>query len=77
MDGVVLRARLAWDPILLAKLLQGYYRTSNGLEMGRLPLQQLWHWDFGALVWPGQLEKEETKGGFGDAVSAVTHLAAP
>lgn len=71
MDGVVLGVQLAQQPLLLAKLLQGYYRTS--LEMGR-PLQQLQHGDFGVLVQPGWLEKEETKRGFGDV---VTHLAAP
>lgn len=50
MGGVVLGVPLAWDPILLAKLLQGYYRTSNVLEMGRLPpassygTRSLWCW---------------------------------
>lgn len=46
------------------------------LKWGDPPPSSYWHWDFGALVRPGWLEKG-TKGDFGDAVGAVTHLAAP
>ncbi|NXT46599.1 PGRP2 amidase, partial [Pluvianellus socialis] len=57
MDGVLLGAQLAREPIPLADLLRGYYGTGNGTEMGRPPSSYRRR-DFGALTGAGKLEEE-------------------
>ncbi|XP_068853940.1 N-acetylmuramoyl-L-alanine amidase isoform X1 [Aphelocoma coerulescens] len=57
MDGVILGARLAREPLPVAELLRGYYRTGNGSETWRPPSSYRRR-DFGALVGRERLEKE-------------------
>ncbi|NXJ72518.1 PGRP2 amidase, partial [Rostratula benghalensis] len=57
MDGVLLGAQVAQEPIPLANLLRGYYGTGNGTEKGRPPSSYRRR-DFGVLTGPGKLEKE-------------------
>ncbi|KAM6364723.1 N-acetylmuramoyl-L-alanine amidase [Pluvialis apricaria] len=57
MDGVLLGAHLAQEPIPLTDLLRGYYGTGNGTEKGRPPSSYRRR-DFGALMGPGKLEEE-------------------
>ncbi|NXW37237.1 PGRP2 amidase, partial [Phaetusa simplex] len=57
MDGVLLGAQLAREPIPLADLLRGYYGTGNGTEKGRPPSSYRRR-DFGVLTGPGKLEEE-------------------
>ncbi|NWR95845.1 PGRP2 amidase, partial [Furnarius figulus] len=57
MDGAVLGARLAREPVPLAELLRGYYGTGNGSESGRAPSSRR-RSDFGALAGPARLEEE-------------------
>ncbi|NXN40289.1 PGRP2 amidase, partial [Rhinoptilus africanus] len=57
MDGVLLGAQLAREPIPLADLLRSYYGTGNGTEKGRPPSSYRRR-DFGVLTGPGKLEEE-------------------
>ncbi|NWI69923.1 PGRP2 amidase, partial [Todus mexicanus] len=57
MDGVLLGARLAREPVPLARLLRGYYGTGNLTGKGRPPSSYRRR-DFGAWTGPEKLEEE-------------------
>ncbi|NXG18851.1 PGRP2 amidase, partial [Grallaria varia] len=57
MDGVILGARLAQEPIGLAELLRSYYGVGNGSEAARAPSGQRRR-RFGELAGPARLEGE-------------------